>query len=215
MSRKVGRVLITSRRREEIEAEPINVPPLTDEDGADLLFNLLEEFSIDAGVDRSKLKSIVNKIGCKPILIEFLAKYAAMTHATLERGVQEILKQESGDLGQFLFADSWGRIEEDSRRVFMVIAQLGGFVGDADKYLNISRTNGKERNLVLLQMAHARYTCAWKNGTLDGECGFAKINDLLSASKIGAPQTRVHNRHNDEIESLRAKVKNVFRRAGR
>lgn len=130
MSRKVGRVLITSRRREEIEAEPINVPPLTDEDGADLLFNLLEEFSIDAGVDRSKLKSIVNKIGCKPILIEFLAKYAAMTHATLERGVQEILKQESGDLGQFLFADSWGRIEEDSRRVFMVIAQLGGFVDD-------------------------------------------------------------------------------------
>lgn len=96
----------------------------------------------------------------------------------------------------------------------MIFARKGE-VGDADKYLNISRTNGKERNLVLLQMAHARYTCAWKNGTLDGECGFAKINDLLSASKIGAPQTRVHNRHNDEIESLRAKVKNVFRRAGR
>ncbi|SPA38613.1 hypothetical protein CBM2606_A150098 [Cupriavidus taiwanensis] len=396
MSRKIGRVLLTSRRREEIEAEPINVPPLIDDDAADLLLELLREFAVDANTDRGRLKTFVNRIGCKPILIEFLAKYAAMTHASLERGVQEILKQESGDLGQFLFADSWGRIEENSRHVFMAIAQLGGFVDDvllslvtesfsvrrddwmsayeetrygdtsfysgkqeiildegarsfisgryqelpkeikraldvavqqckakyteylsaqrveimdrveqafvhplarqakiatakgdkesaknffeqaiiadssnpylfdrfawftmkylremdvaenlakhafslaptdhevnftlgmiyarkgdvanADKHLNLARAGGKERNLILLQMAHARYTCAWKTGELDGECGIGKINDLLSASKIGAPQSKGHHRHNDEIESLRAKVRNVFRKAGR
>ncbi|RQU20017.1 ATP-binding protein [Burkholderia cenocepacia] len=395
ISRKVGRVIVTSRRREEIEAEPINVPPLAEEDAARLLGQLIDEASIGIDADPNKLKSYVIRIGCKPILIEFLAKYASMTQATLERGVQEILKQEGGHLGQFLFADSWGRIEENSRHVFMAIAQLGGFVDDvllalvtesfsvrrddwmsayeetrygdtnffsgkqeiildegarsfisgryqelaketkriidgavhsckvkyseylaaqrvdvkdrvekafvhplarqariagargadevaknlyeqaiiadpgnpylfdrfawfsmkrlrnlevaeklgrhaislapsdqevnftlgmifaragnvieADKYLNSAKEHGKERHLVLLQMAHARYTKAWRDGVFDGECDKNKIGDLLSASKIGAPRSKEHQRHNEEIENLRAKVRTLFRRAG-
>ncbi|AXK67561.1 AAA family ATPase [Burkholderia sp. IDO3] len=394
ISRKIGRVMVTSRRREEIEAEPINVPPLVDEDAAKLLEQLLEESGVEANADHNKLKSYAIRIGCKPILIEFLAKYASMTQATLERGVQEILKQEGGHLGQFLFADGWGRIEENSRHVFMAIAQLGGFVDDvllalvtesfgvrrddwmsayeetrygdanffsgkqeiildegarsfisgryhelpkevkkkidiavqgcktkyaeylaaqridvkdriekafvhplarqariagakgdnelakgfyeqaiiadpgnpylfdrfawfsmkclrnlevaenlgkhaaslvpsdpevnftlgmifartgnvaeADNYLNIAKENGKERYLILLQMAHARYTRAWKESIFDGECDKAKIGDLLSASKIGAPRTRAHHRHNEEVETLRIKVKNLYRKA--
>lgn len=394
ISRKIGRVIVTSRRREEIEAEPINVPPLVDDDAAHLLEQLLLEYAVTTEPDHNKLKHYVTRIGCKPILIEFLAKYAAMTHVSLERGVQEILKQESGHLGQFLFADSWGRIEENSQRVFIAIAQLGGFVDDtllalvtdkfsvrrddwmsayeetrygdtnffsgrqeiildegarsfisgryqelsketkrlidsavnecrtkytehlaaqrmevkdridqafvhplarqakiasskgdiisaknfyeqaiiadpenpylydrfawfsmkhlrdldvaerlakhayslaptdkevnftlgmilarkgdiesSDKHLASSREYGKERYLVALQMTYSRYTCAWKTATYDGECSKEKINDLLSTSKIGTPRTKSHQRHNDEIESLRAKVKNVFRKA--
>lgn len=130
ISRKIGRVIVTSRRREKIEAEQIQVLSLEDDEGAILLKGLLRDADFKDIPDITKLKEHVGRIGSKPILIEFLAKYAVMTNTPLERGVDEILRQESGDLGQFLFADSWGRIKEQNQRVFMAIAQLGGFVDD-------------------------------------------------------------------------------------
>lgn len=130
ISRKIGRVIVTSRRREKIEAEQIQVLSLEDDEGALLLKGLLKDADFKEIPDVAKLKEHVGRIGSKPILIEFLAKYTVMTNTSLERGVEEILRQESGDLGQFLFADSWGRIKEQNQRVFMAVAQLGGFVDD-------------------------------------------------------------------------------------
>lgn len=130
ISRKIGRVLVTSRRREKFESEQIQVLSLKDDDAAMLLKGLLVDSQEQDIPDTNKLKELVGRIGSKPILIEFLAKYTAMTNTTLERGVDEILRQESGDLGKFLFADSWERIKEDNQRVFMAIAQIGGFADD-------------------------------------------------------------------------------------
>lgn len=130
ISRKVGRVIVTSRRREQLEAEPINVLQLSDEDATNLLIRLASEYGVTPIPEREKLRGCVLRIGCKPILVEFLAKYAAVTKMSLERGVQEILKQESSHLGEFLFADGWGRISSGHQRIFIVAAQVGGVIDD-------------------------------------------------------------------------------------
>lgn len=393
ISRKIGRVIVTSRRREEIEAEPINILPLEDDEAETLLKRLLQEYGISDIAKTESLKGYVKKIGCKPILIEFLAKYSAITHATLDKGVQEILKQEGAHLGHFLFADSWGRIKEANRHVFMAIAQLGGFVDDvllslatekfsvsrddwisayeetrygdsnyysgkqeiildegaqrfisgryqdlsreekrvidsatqecrskyaaylsaqrteindrieqafvhplarqakiatakgdldaaralyeqaiitdssnphlldrfawftmkylrdltaaegiashgyslapkdpelnftlgmiyarqgnvqmADQHLDTASQNGKERYLVQLQKAHARYTSVWKTNNIAGENSRERIDTLIREAKVGVPKTKVHQRHNDESDSLRSKVGVLFRK---
>lgn len=130
ISRKIGRVIVTSRRREKFGGEQIQVLALDDNDGALLLQELLQGDNKTKIPESHKIKEYIRRIGGKPILIEFLAKYTTMTNTPLERGVEEILRQESGDLGNFLFADSWGRISEENRCVFMAIAQLGGFVDE-------------------------------------------------------------------------------------
>jgi hypothetical protein len=130
ISRKVGRVIVTSRRREQLEAEPVNVVQLNDEDATNLLARLASEYGVSPIPEREKLRECVMRIGCKPILVEFLAKYAAVTKMSLERGVQEILKQESSHLGEFLFADGWGRISAGHQKIFIVAAQVGGVIDD-------------------------------------------------------------------------------------
>lgn len=130
ISRKIGRVIVTSRRREQLEAEPVNVVQLSNEDATNLLARLASEYGVVPIPDREKLRECVIRIGCKPILVEFLAKYAAVTKMSLDRGVQEILKQESSHLGEFLFADGWGRISSGHQKIFIVAAQVGGVIDD-------------------------------------------------------------------------------------
>jgi tetratricopeptide (TPR) repeat protein len=132
VSTKIGKLIITSRRRESFEATQVLVPPMDEDTGAVLLQKLAATYSAKA-IEQSGLarrKKISRDFGGKPILLDVLARYIANTQCSIEDGVSAILNQERGDLGAFLFEDAWQRMESSYRDVFLAIGQLGGFVSE-------------------------------------------------------------------------------------
>ncbi len=93
----------------------------------------------------------------------------------------------------------------------MIYARLGD-VANADIYLSTAREHGKERYLVQLQMAYARYTATWRNMIPASQKLLDKVDELLDASTIGEPYLNSHHRHNDEIERLRRKAHRAMRK---
>lgn len=128
ITRRVGRVLLTSRRRELLEAVPIQVDVLSEKEaiqflrsrGTQLGSKLLARTS-----DPDLLKEI-SSLERRPIVLEAFANAAA------EPGVRKIQDATSRiaamlqkELGDFLFADAWGRLAPDVRRVLLLMARVG------------------------------------------------------------------------------------------
>lgn len=132
ISSKLGRVLITSRRREKIEAFPVQVPKLDDKTGAVLLKRLGEAYKaqplISAG--ESSLIKACNQLSGKPLLIDVLARQISNSGCSIKQGVLSVLKQGRSDLGEFLFEDAWSRMRREQRQVFLILGQLGGAIAD-------------------------------------------------------------------------------------
>lgn len=132
ISTKIGRILVTSRRRESLESTQIPVPPLSEEVGAKLLQKLAETYGAESilRAGDSRRRKICRQFGGKPILLDVLARHIANTGGGIDEGIAAILSQERGDLGAFLFADAWKRMEPEFRNVFLALGQLGGSVSD-------------------------------------------------------------------------------------
>lgn len=132
ISTKVAKVLITSRRREAVEATFVQVPPMTDDVGATLLGKLADAYGalaiLQAGEARKR--KISREFGGKPILLDVLVRHIANTGCGIDDGANAILSQERGDLGAFLFEDAWKRMEPAYRDVFLTLGQLGGSVSE-------------------------------------------------------------------------------------
>lgn len=128
ISVKLGRVVLTSRRKETFEARPIRVLPMDPEVGADLLIRLGESYEatplLQAG--RSRLRKLVKELAGKPLLLDVIARYISRSGASIEEGQRAILSHERGELGEFLFEDAWSRMSEEHQLVFLVVVQLGG-----------------------------------------------------------------------------------------
>lgn len=132
ISTKVGRLLVTSRRRESFECAQIPVPPLSEDVGAMLLQKLAQDYEASAILQAGdpRRRKICRQFGGKPILLDVLARHVANTGCGIDDGIAAILSQERGDLGAFLFADAWKRMEPEFRDVFLALGQLGGAVSD-------------------------------------------------------------------------------------
>lgn len=132
LSKKVGKLLVTSRRRERFEATQIPVPPMTEDVGALLLEKLAATYDAKAiqQAGPAKRRKVTRDFGGKPILLDVLARHIANTSCGIDEGSSAILSQERGDLGAFLFEDAWNRMEQSYRDVFLAIAQLGGSIGE-------------------------------------------------------------------------------------
>ena len=132
VSTKLGKLIITSRRRETLEATQVAVPPMNETNGAALLLKLSQTYSaksIEQAGD-ARRKKISRQLGGKPILIDVLTRHIAVTQCGIDDGIAVILSQERGDLGAFLFEDAWKRMEPSYREVFLAIGQLGGSVSE-------------------------------------------------------------------------------------
>ncbi len=163
VSTKIGKLLITSRRRESLEAMQIQVPPMTEEVGASLLEKLADTYSALAiqSAGEARRKKISRQFGGKPILLDVLARHIANTNCSIDDGLNAILSQERGDLGAFLFEDAWKRMELSYREVFLALGQLGGSVSEQ-----------------LLNWACAEFTCYAPNWlTAFEETRFGSIVD--------------------------------------
>lgn len=127
ISRKLCRVMITSRRHERVEAHPLEVPALTEAEGASLLRQLGENFGakplIQAG--DAKRRAMTRSLAGRPILLEVLARYASHPGRSLDEALEFVHKDAQRDLGNFLFQDAWDRIGDQERMVFLVLLVLG------------------------------------------------------------------------------------------
>ena len=124
ISRKVARVIVTSRRYERIEAWPIEVPQLSPESSLDLLKDLASENGIRPLQQASDatLRNLAQGLDHKPLLLEAVAKYLLYPGVGIHDARSKVQAAVRHDLGEFLYEDAWHRIEENHRRIFMVLS---------------------------------------------------------------------------------------------
>jgi tetratricopeptide (TPR) repeat protein len=111
LARKVGRILITSRRREPIEARLIEVPAFEPDESVALLRSRATELGrqpiLQAG--DAKLRQIAAKLGNRPLTLEVFLQTLSDDRIGLDRAFERVLRMERQDLGEFLYADAWRR----------------------------------------------------------------------------------------------------------
>jgi tetratricopeptide (TPR) repeat protein len=129
VSRRLGRVIITSRRREQIEAAPIEVRALSAREAVTLItnrgVNLLKVAALSRASDQELLEC-VRKMGCRPLVLDaFLRAIADPSSNSISRAVERVNRLLAKDLGIFLFDDAWNRLEREMRQLLLLMVRLG------------------------------------------------------------------------------------------
>ncbi|WP_205952176.1 tetratricopeptide repeat protein [Pantoea stewartii] len=122
----VGRIIITSRRREFIEATPIAIEGLSEIEGVNLMKRLSNEFSAKAiqQAGEAKLRRVSSQLMHKPLLLEALVKYVARGTSGIDAAIENVFKKSNEDLLEFLYEDAWQRMNSLQKLVFMTIIHL-------------------------------------------------------------------------------------------
>ncbi|MCW0350903.1 hypothetical protein [Pantoea ananatis] len=124
--KRIGRLIITSRRQENVEVEPILVEGLNESDSVKLLKRLAELYGatpiIQAG-DR-KLLTTANRLMNKPLLLESLVVYISRSNISIEAAIENIFRKSNEDLLEFLYEDAWERLNDVQRKIFYIIISV-------------------------------------------------------------------------------------------
>lgn len=124
--KKIGRLIITSRRQESVEVEHILVEGLNEDDSVKLLNRLAEIYNalpiIQAG--DSKLRATANKLMNKPLLLEALVVYISRSRISIDSAVENIFRKSNDDLLEFLYEDAWDRLNDVQKKLFYIIISL-------------------------------------------------------------------------------------------
>ncbi|KNC91278.1 hypothetical protein GM30_23420 [Trabulsiella odontotermitis] len=122
----IGRIIITSRRREFIEATPIAIEGLSEIEGVNLMKRLADEFCAkpiqQAG--EAKLRKVSEQLMHKPILLEALVKYIARGSCGIDIAIDTVFKKSNEDLLEFLYEDAWQRLNQLQKEVFLTLIHL-------------------------------------------------------------------------------------------
>lgn len=136
--KKVGRILITSRRREFLPATGIQVAGLSDAEALRLMRRLGNEYAAVAinQAGDPRLRQVCAQLNNKPLLIDTLVKYIARSGSGIDGALEQILRKTSDELLEFLYQDAWMRIDDLRRKVFLILVSLacpidGRCIGDA------------------------------------------------------------------------------------
>lgn len=127
LSKRIGRVILTSRRRELIEALPVQTENWTDTEGGEFLRKrgaVLRCGSIQQAGEAT-LRKYSRLLVNKPIALEVFAQAAAAPGIGLEAAFQRVQRMQRQDLGQFLYDDAWSRLSPGLRRVLLLMSRLG------------------------------------------------------------------------------------------
>lgn len=128
ISRRVGRVVITSRRRETLEATPVSVDKLKPLEAVALIKERAQILGLrvikQAG--DSDILSIVNDLGSRPIVIEaFLQALTDPASRTISAAKERVSILLGRDLGEFLFADAWSRYSPKLKHLLLLLTRIG------------------------------------------------------------------------------------------
>lgn len=122
----VGRIIITSRRREFIEATPIIVNGLSELECVNLMKRLAVEYSATPIIQASegRLRRVSNQLMRKPILLEVLVKYISHSKTGIDEAIEKVFRKSNEELLEFLYEDAWLRMSHLQQEVFMVIINM-------------------------------------------------------------------------------------------
>lgn len=126
LSKRVGRVILTSRRRENIEAKPVQTENWSDIEGAEFLRkrgNVLKCSSIKQAGEAT-LRKYSRLLINKPIALEVFVQAASDPGVSLDNAFQRVQRMQRQDLGQFLYDDAWGRLSPEMRRVLLLMSRV-------------------------------------------------------------------------------------------
>ena len=122
----VGRIIITSRRREFIEATPITIEGLSEVESIRLMRSLAAEYNakpiLQAG--DPKLRKVSTQLMNKPLLLEALVKYISHTNNGIETALESVFKKSNEELLEFLYEDAWVRMNALQKDVFLALIHV-------------------------------------------------------------------------------------------
>lgn len=126
IGRQLARVIITSRRQEQLEATSIRVEGLTESDSIKLLNDVANDYSADAilKAGHSTLKRIAKQMLYKPLLMEALVIYIARAKTGIDHALEIMYKKSDRDLLEFLYEDAWERLDEPQKHVFCLAISI-------------------------------------------------------------------------------------------
>lgn len=127
LNRRVGRLIVTSRRREHIEAQMLELSPLSDDDAETLLRRRGTALQVrhiqQAG--SSTLKGYARRLGCKPLVLDVFVQSLCEPDASLERAFSRVQQMQNQDLGEFLYSDAWQRLGDPLRKLLLLMSRVG------------------------------------------------------------------------------------------
>ena len=123
IGKRLGRVLITSRRREFVAFEPLQISALSDAESASLMRRLADEYNVVAikQAGESTLRKAAKQLANKPLLIDTLVKYLARSSVGIKEAIEQVFRKTNDQLLEFLYDDAWLRINELQQDVFLVL----------------------------------------------------------------------------------------------
>lgn len=226
LSRRVGRVLLTSRRREAIEAQQIEIKPLSEPESVKFLrarAAVLNRRSIlDAG-DRT-LAKYSRDLGCKPLVLEVFVGALGEHGIGLENAFDRVQRMHSQDLGEFLYSDAWNRTSDAMQHLFLLMTRVSDIHDDTllklccgqvgisvvsayealEESRGIAQISRIEDSTQILFSSEFLKFCGGKSIIIDGKA----IPTTLSVEKI-------KNRYSEFLRSRSAKVSDRIDRAYR
>lgn len=137
IARRVGRVLITSRRREILGADPVEVKALSKLEAVKFLRVRGETNLKIAAIKKAadvELLAVVEDLERRPIVLEaFINALGDPSFATLEKAKKKVLGMLQEDLGTFLFSDAWARLSKEIRKLLVLMTRVAD-VHDAQSF---------------------------------------------------------------------------------
>lgn len=127
VGKRIGRIIITSRRREYLEVRPIPVGGLSELEAINLMRNLAKEYHADPiqKAGESTLRKAANKLMLKPLLLEVLVKFISHSkNLGIDAAMDTVYKRTNEELLQFLYEDAWLRMSEFQKEVFFVLIHI-------------------------------------------------------------------------------------------
>ncbi|MCX5541490.1 hypothetical protein M3A49_18625 [Paraburkholderia sp. CNPSo 3076] len=123
IGRRLGRVLITSRRREFVAFEPLQISSLSDGECTSLMRRLADEYNATAikQAGEATLRRAANQLANKPLLVDTLVKYLARSPVGINQAIEQVFRKTNDQLLEFLYDDAWLRINELQQNVFLVL----------------------------------------------------------------------------------------------
>ncbi|WP_153050173.1 NB-ARC domain-containing protein [Pseudomonas sp. MF4836] len=126
VARKIGRIILTSRRRELMNVTPIQVSALTEEESIQLLRRLGAEHCakpiMQAG--DARLRRVSSQLSHKPLLMDALVKYIARASVGIDDALSSIFRKSNDQLLEFLYEDAWLRMSESQRHVYLILVSI-------------------------------------------------------------------------------------------
>ncbi len=127
LTRRVGRVLVTSRRREAIEARPIEVRDWSTDETVLYLKErgqvLGRRQLMQAG--DATIRKYADQLGNKPLFADVFLQALEEQDLGLETAFQRVLGMQRRDLGEFLYSDAWRRLSNNLRHLLLLMTGVG------------------------------------------------------------------------------------------